>query len=61
MTDSRLPFPPFDIDSALAQVEAAEDAWNTRDPRQVALACTEAPSGVTAMPSSPAAKRSPSS
>ncbi|MGO4429204.1 DUF1348 family protein, partial [Streptomyces sp. MCAF7] len=32
MTDSRPLFPPFDIDSALAQVQAAEDAWNTRDP-----------------------------
>jgi nuclear transport factor 2 (NTF2) superfamily protein len=41
MSDSRPLFPPFDIDSALAQVQAAEDAWNTRDPRQVALACTE--------------------
>lgn len=41
MTDSRPLFPPFDIDSALAQVQAAEDAWNTRDPRQVALAYTE--------------------
>ncbi|MFF5553715.1 DUF1348 family protein [Streptomyces olivaceoviridis] len=41
MTDSRPLFPPFDIDSALAQVQAAEDTWNTRDTRQVALACTE--------------------
>jgi uncharacterized protein len=41
MTDARPPFPPFDIDSALAKVQAAEDAWNTRDPRHVALAYTE--------------------
>ncbi|MFI2207970.1 nuclear transport factor 2 family protein [Streptomyces sp. NPDC020192] len=41
MTDARPPFPPFDLDSALAKVQAAEDAWNTRDPHQVALAYTE--------------------
>ncbi|MGQ4513443.1 DUF1348 family protein [Streptomyces sp. DW26H14] len=41
MTEARPPFPPFDLDSALARVQAAEDAWNTRDPHQVALACTE--------------------
>ncbi|MEU2228870.1 DUF1348 family protein [Streptomyces sp. NPDC018347] len=41
MTDSRPLFPQFDIDSALAQVQSAEDARDTRDRRQVALACTE--------------------
>lgn len=41
MTDARPPFPPFDLDSALAKVQAAEDAWNTRDPNRVALAYTE--------------------
>ena len=41
MTDSRPPFPPFDLDTALAKVQAAEDAWNTRDPNHVALAYTE--------------------
>ncbi|MFE7313400.1 nuclear transport factor 2 family protein [Streptomyces sp. NPDC057555] len=41
MTDARPPFPPFDLESALAKVQAAEDAWNTRDPHQVALAYTE--------------------
>jgi nuclear transport factor 2 (NTF2) superfamily protein len=41
MTDARPPFPPFDLDGALAKVQAAEDAWNTRDPHQVALAYTE--------------------
>jgi nuclear transport factor 2 (NTF2) superfamily protein len=40
MTGSRPPLPPFDLDSALAKVQAAEDAWNTRDPHQVALAYT---------------------
>ena len=33
--------PPFDEQSAQAKVQAAEDAWNTRDPDRVALAYTE--------------------
>ncbi len=40
MTESRPPFPPFDLDSAITKVQAAEDAWNTRDPRRVSLAYT---------------------
>jgi nuclear transport factor 2 (NTF2) superfamily protein len=41
MTDeSRPPFPPFDLQAALTKVQAAEDAWNTRDPQRVALAYT---------------------
>ena len=32
--------PPFDLASALVKVQAAEDAWNTRDPDRVALAYT---------------------
>ncbi len=40
MTEARPPFPPFDLDSALAKVQAAEDAWNTRDPHRVSLAYT---------------------
>ena len=40
MTESRPPFPPFDMDSALQKVQAAEDAWNTRDPQKVSLAYT---------------------
>ena len=39
MTD-RPPLPPFTRESAAQKVQAAEDAWNTRDP-QVALAYTE--------------------
>lgn len=35
------PLPPFDHAAALAKVQAAEDAWNTRDPERVALAYTE--------------------
>lgn len=33
--------PPFTRDTALAKVQAAEDAWNSRDPEQVSLAYTE--------------------
>jgi len=33
--------PPFTLDSALAKVQAAEDAWNSRDPERVSLAYTE--------------------
>ena len=32
--------PPFDAESARAKVQAAEDAWNSRDPERVALAYT---------------------
>ncbi|TVT62895.1 nuclear transport factor 2 family protein [Amycolatopsis rhizosphaerae] len=38
---SRPPFPPFDEITAAQKVQAAEDAWNTRDPGKVALAYTE--------------------
>ncbi|WP_030374271.1 nuclear transport factor 2 family protein [Streptomyces rimosus] len=37
----RPPLPPFDRETALKKVQAAEDAWNTRDPEHVALAYTE--------------------
>ncbi len=40
MTETRPPSPPFDMDSALAKVQAAEDAWNTRNPHAVSLAYT---------------------
>ncbi len=40
VTESRPPFPPFDLDSATIKVQAAEDAWNTRDPHKVSLAYT---------------------
>jgi uncharacterized protein len=40
MTESRPPFPPFDQEAALKKVQAAEDAWNTRDPHKVSLAYT---------------------
>jgi nuclear transport factor 2 (NTF2) superfamily protein len=37
----RPPFPPFSEETARRKVQAAEDAWNTRDPERVALAYTE--------------------
>ena len=33
--------PPFTLDTALAKVQAAEDAWNSRDPQRVSMAYTE--------------------
>ncbi len=36
----RPPVPPFDEDAARRKVQAAEDAWNTRDPQRVAQAYT---------------------
>ncbi len=33
--------PPFTQASALAKVQAAEDAWNSRDPERVAMAYTQ--------------------
>lgn len=38
--ESRPPFPPYDEESARHKIQAAEDAWNTRDPERVALAYT---------------------
>ena len=36
----RPPVPPFDEAAARQKVQAAEDAWNTRDPERVAAAYT---------------------
>ena len=33
--------PPFTLETALAKVQAAENAWNSRDPVKVSLAYTE--------------------
>jgi len=38
---SRPPLPPFSYEDALVKVQAAEDAWNTRDAHRVAQAYTE--------------------
>jgi uncharacterized protein (TIGR02246 family) len=37
----RPPLPPFTEETARQKVQAAEDAWNTRDPDRVALAYSE--------------------
>jgi uncharacterized protein len=41
MDESRPPFPPFTAETAAQKVQAAEDAWNTRDPERVARAYGE--------------------
>ena len=38
--ESRPPLPPFTLESATKKVQAAEDAWNSRDPERVSLAYT---------------------
>ena len=39
--ESKPPFPPFDADTARQKVRLAEDGWNSRDPKRVALAYSE--------------------
>src|SRR6266550_7362054 len=41
MTEAKPPLPPFTRETAAQKVQAAEDAWNTRDPERVAQAYTE--------------------
>lgn len=36
----RPPVPPFSYETALQKVQAAEDAWNSKDPDRVSLAYT---------------------
>lgn len=38
--EQRMPLPPFTRETALQKVQAAEDAWNTRNPEKVSLAYT---------------------
>jgi hypothetical protein len=38
--EQRPPLPPFTEDTARQKVQAAEDAWNTRDPERVSKAYT---------------------
>jgi uncharacterized protein len=40
MENKRFPVPPFTLETALQKVQAAEDAWNTKDPEKVCLAYT---------------------
>ena len=39
--EDRPPVPPFTAETARQKVQAAEDAWNTRDPERVAMAYSE--------------------
>lgn len=39
--ETRPPLPPFTLETARQKVQAAEDAWNTRDPQRVASAYSE--------------------
>ena len=39
--EQRPPLPPFTRMSAMAKVQAAEDAWNSCDPERVSMAYTE--------------------
>jgi nuclear transport factor 2 (NTF2) superfamily protein len=41
LVTDRPPLPPFTRETAAKKVQAAEDAWNTRDPERVALAYSE--------------------
>ena len=38
--ETKPPLPPFTLATALQKIQAAEDAWNTRDPERVELAYT---------------------
>ena len=40
MTDKRHPIPPFTLETAKQKVQAAEDAWNSKDAERVSLAYT---------------------
>lgn len=38
--EKKYPIPPFTEESAKQKIQAAEDAWNSKDPERVALAYT---------------------
>ena len=38
--EKRYPLPPFNFETARQKVQAAEDAWNTRNPEKVSMAYT---------------------
>lgn len=39
-TEKRAPYPPFTEETARQKVQAAEDAWNTKDAKKVSMAYT---------------------
>jgi nuclear transport factor 2 (NTF2) superfamily protein len=40
MENKRPPLPPFTEETARQKIQAAEDAWNSKDPERVSLAYT---------------------
>ena len=38
--EQRQPLPPFSLETALIKIQAAEDAWNSKDPIRVSKAYT---------------------
>lgn len=38
--ETKPPFPPFTLETALQKVQLAEDAWNSKDPERVCMAYT---------------------
>src|SRR5476649_478858 len=40
MSESRPPFPPFNLETAIQKVRGAEDGWNSCNPEKVSLAYT---------------------
>jgi uncharacterized protein len=38
--ETKPPLPPFTLETAKQKIQAAEDAWNSRDPERVSLAYT---------------------
>jgi len=38
--EQKLPLPPFTFETATQKVQLAEDAWNSQDPKRIALAYT---------------------
>lgn len=38
--EKKHPLPPFNLETATQKVQAAEDAWNSKNPQKVALAYT---------------------
>lgn len=40
MSQPRPPLPPFNLETAILKIRAAEDGWNSRNPERVSLAYT---------------------
>ena len=44
---SKPPFPPFTLETAIQKIRMAEDGWNSRDPQRVSLVYTQIRNGAT--------------